>query len=54
MRRFISRIAGMLSAYDITAFLLGEYTQDDIRRYPEFAIADGIVELARQPMTHAG
>jgi circadian clock protein KaiC len=51
VRIFISRIAGMLSAYDITAFLLGEYTQDDIRRYPEFAIADGIVELARQPMT---
>ena len=51
MRRFISRIAGMLSAYDVTAFLLGEYTQEDIRRYPEFAIADAIVELARQPMT---
>ena len=51
MRRFISRIAGMLSAYDVTAFLLGEYTQDDIRRYPEFAVADAMVELARQPMS---
>jgi len=51
MRRLISRIAGLLSAYEVTAFLLGEYTQDDIRRYPEFAIADGIVELARQPQT---
>jgi circadian clock protein KaiC len=51
MRRFLSRIAGMLSAYDVTAFLLGEYTQEDIRRHPEFAIADAIVELARQPMT---
>jgi circadian clock protein KaiC len=48
-RRFISSIAGLLSAYDVTAFLLGEYTQDDIRRYPEFAVADAIVELARQP-----
>jgi len=48
-RRFISNIAGLLSAYDVTAFLLGEYTQDDIRRYPEFAVADAIVELARQP-----
>jgi circadian clock protein KaiC len=47
-RRFISQLAGVLSAYDITAFLLGEYTQEDIRRYPEFAIADSIVELARQ------
>jgi circadian clock protein KaiC len=35
----------------VTAFLLGEYTQDDIQRYPEFAVADSIVELARQPMT---
>jgi circadian clock protein KaiC len=50
-RRFISELAGLLSAYDITAFLLGEYTQEDIRRYPEFAIADSIVELARQPLS---
>lgn len=51
MRRFISDIAGLLSAYDVTAFLLGEYTQDDIRRYPEFAVADAIVEFARQPLS---
>jgi circadian clock protein KaiC len=50
MRRFISDLAGLLSAYDVTAFLLGEYTQDDIRRYPEFAVADAIVEFARQPL----
>jgi circadian clock protein KaiC len=48
-RRFISNVAGLLSAYDVTAFLLGEYTQDDIRTFPEFAVADAIVELARQP-----
>jgi circadian clock protein KaiC len=48
-RRFISNIAGLLSAYDVTAFLLGEYTQDDIQHFPEFAVADAIVELARQP-----
>jgi len=48
-RRFISNIAGLLSAYDVTAFLLGEYTQGDIQHYPEFAVADAIVELARQP-----
>jgi circadian clock protein KaiC len=48
-RRFISDVAGFLSAYDVTTFLLGEYTQDDIRRFPEFAVADAIVELARQP-----
>jgi circadian clock protein KaiC len=51
MRRFISEVAGMLSAYDVTAFLLGEYTQDDLRRFPEFAVADAIVEFARQPLS---
>jgi circadian clock protein KaiC len=50
-RRFLSQLAGLLSAYDVTAFLLGEYTQEDIRRYPEFAIADAIVELAREPLS---
>ncbi len=51
MRRFVSRIAGLLSAYDVTAFLLGEYTQDDIRLYPEFAVADAVVELARETLS---
>ena len=51
IRRFMSRFAGLLSAYNVTAFLLGEYTQEDIRRYPEFAVADSIVELARQPLS---
>jgi circadian clock protein KaiC len=51
MRRFISRLAGLLSAYDVTTFLLGEYTQGDIERYPEFAVADAIVQLARQPLS---
>ncbi|HEX6627527.1 MAG TPA: ATPase domain-containing protein [Gemmatimonadaceae bacterium] len=50
-RRFMSRFAGLLSAYNVTAFLLGEYTQEDIRRYPEFAVADSIIELARQPVS---
>jgi circadian clock protein KaiC len=51
MRRFIFEVTGLLSAYDVTAFLLGEYTQDDVRRFPEFAVADSIVEFARQPLS---
>jgi circadian clock protein KaiC len=51
MRRFISEAAGLLSAYDVTAFLLGEYTREDVRQYPEFAVADSIVEFARQPLS---
>jgi circadian clock protein KaiC len=50
MRRTVSDLAGVLSAYDTTAFFLGEYTRDDIPKYPEFAIGDSIVELARQPL----
>jgi circadian clock protein KaiC len=51
MRAFMSRLAGLLSAYDVTAFLLGEYTRADLGRLPEFAVADSIVEFARQPLT---
>lgn len=51
MRRFIARLASLLSAYDVTAFLLGEYTQEDVRRYPEFAVADSIIELARESLS---
>ena len=47
-RRMVYEMTALLSAYGTTAFLLGEYTEDDILRYPEFAVADGIVELSRQ------
>lgn len=50
MRRMISDLAGLLSSYDVTAFLLGEYTTADIQRFPEFAVGDSIIELARQPL----
>jgi len=49
-RRMVSDFAGLLSAYDATVLLLGEYTVDDIERYPEFAVSDSIIQLARQPL----
>jgi circadian clock protein KaiC len=49
-RRMVSDLAGLLSAYDATALLLGEYTMDDIERFPEFAASDSIIQLARQPL----
>ena len=49
-RRMVSDLAGLLSAYDSTVFLLGEYTIEDVQRYPEFAVSDSIVQLARQPL----
>jgi circadian clock protein KaiC len=50
MRRLIYQITALLSAYGTTAFLLGEYNEEDIPHYPEFATADGIVELSRRKL----
>jgi len=47
-RRIVYDMTALLTAYGTTAFLLGEYTEDDILLYPEFAVADGIVELSRR------
>ena len=47
-RKLVYEMTALLTAYGTTAFLLGEYTEDDILRYPEFAVADGIVELSRR------
>jgi circadian clock protein KaiC len=48
LRRLISDIAGLLSAYDTTAFLVGEYSAEDIAHSSEFAVADGIVQFSRR------
>jgi len=46
-RGMVYEMTALLTAYGTTAFLLGEYTEDDILEYPEFAVADAIVELSR-------
>jgi circadian clock protein KaiC len=47
MRRLVHDLAGLLTAYDTTAFLVGEYSDDTMGVHPEFVVADGIVELLR-------
>jgi circadian clock protein KaiC len=47
-RRMVYEMTALLTVYGTTAFLLGEYTEDDILIYPEFAVADGIVEMSRR------
>jgi circadian clock protein KaiC len=47
-RRMVYEMTSLLTSYGTTAFLLGEYTEEDILKYPEFAVADGIVELSRR------
>jgi circadian clock protein KaiC len=49
MRRMLYELTGVLTAYDTTVFLLGEYTGEHSRQLPEFAISDGIVEFLRSP-----
>jgi circadian clock protein KaiC len=50
MRLMLHEIAGLLAAYSTTVLLVGEYRHEDIATYPEFAVADGIIELARNPL----
>lgn len=50
-RRMLFELAGTLSAFDATVFLVGEYTEEDYRELPEFAIADGIIQFSRNTET---
>jgi circadian clock protein KaiC len=51
IRRMLYHLVGLLTAYETTAFLVGEFAAGDVATYPEFAVADGIVELARNKTT---
>jgi circadian clock protein KaiC len=44
-REFTNDIAIRLAAWEVTALLVGEYSDSDVREGPEFAIADGIIYL---------
>ncbi len=46
-RRTLDAITGMLTAYDTTTFWVGEYMAEMMSDLPEFAVADGIVDLTR-------
>lgn len=52
LRSFLHRLAGLLSAFPITTFLLGEYALGDGAKYPEFAVADVIVGLRFERVGH--
>lgn len=45
MRVFTTTLTVRLSVWECTALLVGEYTENDVRERPEFAIADGIIFL---------
>jgi circadian clock protein KaiC len=50
MRLMLYEVAGLLAAYQTTVLLVGEYRPEDIAMFPEFAVADGIIELARNTL----
>jgi circadian clock protein KaiC len=47
-RRFLHELAALLSAFPATSFWIGEYSQDETRTAPEFAVADAIISLATE------
>jgi circadian clock protein KaiC len=51
LRRVLYELTGLLTAFRTTVFLVGEYTDEDAQRLPEFAVADGIVQLLRNPLS---
>jgi circadian clock protein KaiC len=50
MRLMLHEVAGLLAAYNTTVLLVGEYRHEDISTFPEFAVVDGIIELARNAL----
>ncbi len=51
LRHVLFELTGLLTAFRTTAFLVGEYTDADAQRLPEFAVADGIVQFMRNPLS---
>jgi circadian clock protein KaiC len=47
-RSFAYELAVSLAAWGATTLLLGEYTSEEISLLPEFAIADGIIQLSNE------
>ncbi|MEP6635270.1 MAG: ATPase domain-containing protein [Acidobacteriota bacterium] len=46
-RTVIYDLASVLSAYQCTSFLIGEYAQDTMTELPEFAIADVVLQMIK-------
>jgi circadian clock protein KaiC len=46
-RTMMFDLASVLAAYDCTTFLVGEYAPETLTTLPEFAVADGILQLIK-------
>lgn len=50
MRKMLYELSGLLSAYESTTFLVGEYSEENVAILPEFAVADGIIQFSRKEL----
>lgn len=51
LRHVLYELTGLLTAFKTTVFLVGEYTDEEAQRLPEFAVADGILQFLRNPLS---
>jgi circadian clock protein KaiC len=47
-RRFLHELAALLTAFPATSFWIGEYSEQEMREAPEFAVADGIISMGTE------
>jgi circadian clock protein KaiC len=47
-RRFLHGLAALLTVFPATSFWIGEYSEDESRTAPEFAVADAIISLGTE------
>ena len=47
-RRFLHDLAALLTAFPVTSFWIGEYSEQETRAAPEAAVADGIIALGTE------
>ena len=47
LQSFIQRLAMLLTSFQATTFLIGEYTEDEMRDNPVFTVADGLFWLTQ-------
>jgi circadian clock protein KaiC len=47
LQSFIQRLAMLLTSFQATTFLIGEYTESEMRDNPVFTVADGLLCLSQ-------
>lgn len=47
LQSFIQRLAMLLTSFQATSFLIGEYSESEMRNNPAFTVADGLIWLSQ-------